>query len=167
MRKEAMRKRGWATPAILAGVMTVTGAAHATCSDSTIRGDYTFTVHGNGLAPDGVTSTGRFDGVGTINFDGGGNLVQQGFVVRNGVEVPGASFNPSGFVTDQGGTYSVNPDCTGTAVINLAPGNERTLAFVISKAAHTIHAIVATGTVGGNPALVQVYSDFEKIEGRE
>jgi VCBS repeat-containing protein len=105
--------------------------------------------------------------VGIISFDGHGSLVQEGFVVRNGVEVPGATFNPSEFVTDQTGTYSVNPDCTGTAVIDLAPGNQRTLAFVISKAAHTIHAIVALALVGGNPALVQVYSDFEKIEGRE
>jgi hypothetical protein len=153
--------------AAVAGLLAATGTAYAGCTDATIRGDYAFTVHGNGLASDGITSIGRFDGVGVISFDGKGNLVQEDFVLGNGAKLPGATFNPSGFATNETGTYSVNPDCTGTAVIDLAPGNQLTLAVVISKAARTIHTVVSERLIGGNAVLVQVYSDFEKIEGRD
>jgi hypothetical protein len=143
------------------------GAAHASCSNGTIRGDYAFTVHGVSLSPDGATSTGLFDGVGIINFDGRGNFTQEDFVVRNGRQVPGGPPNPSGFHTGEGGTYSVNDDCTGTLDLQLSPGNERSAALVISKSARTIHSIVSDAVVGGNPALVQIHADFERIDQRE
>jgi hypothetical protein len=47
----------------------------------------------------------------TSDFDGKGNLTGTEHVVVNGT-----SFNP-GWDTNSG-TYSVNPDCTGTAVVN-------------------------------------------------
>lgn len=152
---------------VLAATLAMISAAHATCSDRTIRGDYAFTLHGNSLSADGITSTGRQDGVGIITFDGGGNFTQQGFVVRNGTQIPGIASSAIGFSIDQTGTYSVNGDCTGIANLVLGPGNERALALVISKSAGTIHAIVSGATIGGNPSLVQVYIDFEKVNSPE
>jgi hypothetical protein len=67
-----------------------------------------------------------------------------------------------GFHTEETGTYSINSDCTGSAEITLGEGNTRTLALVISQGGFVIHAIVSAATVGGSPALLQVYSDFER-----
>jgi hypothetical protein len=149
--------------AFLAAMAAMTGVAQANCSNLTIRGDYVFTLHGQGLTPDGTTSTGLLDGVGVISFDGHGKLVQEDFVVRNGTQVPGGPPNPSGFHTGETGTYSVNADCTGNANIVLGPGNERALALVISKSAQTIHAVVSSAVIGGQPGVAQVHSDFERI----
>jgi hypothetical protein len=151
------------TVAVVAGVVSIARLGHAECSDGTIRGDYTFTVHGQSLSADGSTSTGLIDGVGVITFDGNGNAAQDDFVVKNGTEVPGMAPNSSGFHTGETGTYAVNSDCTGTADITLGQGNTRSLAFVITKQGASIHAIVSSATVGGSPALLQVYSDFEKV----
>lgn len=147
---------------LFASIASITSVARADCSDSTIRGDYTFTVHGQSLSADGTTSTGLIDGVGVITFDGAGNAYQEDFVVRNGMELPGGPPNPSGFHTGETATYSVNPDCTGSAVITLGEGNTRALALVVSQSGLAIHAIVSATTVGGLPALIQVYSDFQR-----
>ena len=148
------------------GMILAGSAAHADCSNTSIHGDYSFTVHGQSLSADGSTSTGLIDGVGTISFDGNGGLTQQDFIVKNGTEVPGGPPNPSGFHTEETGTYTINPDCTGAAEITLSAGNTRSLALVIAKGGTTIHAIVSATTVGGSPAVLQVFSDFEKIYGR-
>jgi len=144
-------------------------AAHASCSDGTIQGDYAFTVHGQALSADGSTSVALIDGVGTITFDGAGNLEQQDYIIKNGTQSPGGLGppNPSGFHTGETGTYTVNADCTGSANIVLSPGNERSLAFVISRSGRSIHAVVTSAVVNGSPAVLQVYSDFEKINARD
>ena len=60
----------------------------AQCSNSTLQGTYAFTVHGQSIAvaADGssFTSTGLIDGVGSIDFDGQGNLTQSDYIVKNG-----------------------------------------------------------------------------------
>jgi hypothetical protein len=152
--------------AVLASTLAMTSVAHANCSESTIRGDYAFTVHGQALSTDGATTTGLIDGVGIISFDGGGNLTQEDFVVRNGTEVPGGATSPDGFHIGESGTYSVNDDCTGTANIVLGPGNTRTLALVISNSGRSIHAVTSAALVTGSPSLLQVHADYEKINAR-
>jgi hypothetical protein len=114
------------------------------------------------LSADGTTSTGLIDGVGVISFDGAGNAYQEDFVVKSGTELPGGS-PPSGFHTEETATYSINSNCTGSAVITLGEGNTRTLALVISRNGLAIHAIVSAAMVGGSPTVLQVYSDFERI----
>lgn len=122
------------TSLVLFAVLLISGAARADCSNGTIRGDYSFTVHGQSLSADGPTITGLIDGVGTISFDGSGNATQEGFIIKSGSQVPGGPRNPSGFHTGETGTNSINSDCTGTAVITLNEGNTRTLAPAISRA---------------------------------
>jgi hypothetical protein len=103
------------------------------------------------------------DGVGIINFDGAGNLTQQDFVIRNGTEVPGGPPNPSGFHTGETGAYNVYSDCTGSANIVLAPGNQRDLALVISTVGHAVNAVVTSALANGSPTLLQIYSDFNRV----
>ena len=81
--------------------------AHAGCTNATIQGTYAFTIHGTILNPDG--STLLIDGLARTTFDGKGNLTQLDAVAVNGNVAPGWASNT--------GTYSVNPDCTGTFTV--------------------------------------------------
>jgi hypothetical protein len=81
------------------------------CSNRTLSGEYGCSVQGFLLNIPGLPPEATFVGVTTSTFDGKGNLTGTEHVV-----VDGSSFNP-GFDTNSG-TYSVNPDCTGTALVN-------------------------------------------------
>jgi len=79
--------------------------ADGTCSNRTLRGDYGFAIEGQFLAPAPVA--GQLRGVAMTHFDGEGNLSQVVHIVLNGTAPP-IEFTP------QSGTYTINPDCTGT-----------------------------------------------------
>jgi hypothetical protein len=147
-------------------LLFASGAHADDCSNASLQGDYSFTVHGHALSADGSTSTTLIDGVGLITFHGDGTATQEDFVVRNGTEVSGGPPNPSGFHTGETVTYTVNPDCTGALVITLTPGNTRSNAFVITQRGKTIHAVVSGATTNDAPVLLQVYSDFESLNAR-
>ena len=151
---------------IFFGLSSSVGVAYAGCTNSSIQGDYTFTIHGQSLSADGTTSTGLIDGVGYITFHDDGTVTQEDFIVKNGSEVPGGAQNASGFHTGESGTYTVNDDCTGTLNITLSPGNTRTDQIVISKRGAGIHAIVSAATANGAPIVLQVYADFESVSAR-
>jgi hypothetical protein len=99
---------------------------------------------------------------GTVTFDGNGGLIQQDFIVENAVAPNNQTTN--GFRHGETGIYAVYPDCTGKAEIHL-PGSSvvLNLTTVISPAAGTMHSVVSSLTVGGNPVLAQTYSDLERI----
>src|SRR5882762_8357065 len=93
----------------LALVASSTLMSHAsTCSNSTIRGSYAFTIHGQVFLPNG--STLLIDGLAKTTFDGDGNLKQLDAVAANGNVAPGWRVST--------GTYSVDPDCTGTVTVS-------------------------------------------------
>ena len=108
--------------------------AHASaCSNSTIRGSYAFTIHGTLFLPDGSTLV--VDGIDKITFDGKGNFTQVDAVATNGkLDAPG--WRPGT------GTYSVNPDCTGTQTIVVAGLPDLHLQFIVAQSGNTIHQIV-------------------------
>jgi hypothetical protein len=81
------------------------------CSNRTLSGEYGCSVQGVLLNVPSLPPEATFVGVTTSTFDGKGNVTGTEHVVVNGM-----SFNP-GFTTNSG-TYSVNPDCTGTSVVN-------------------------------------------------
>jgi hypothetical protein len=81
------------------------------CSNRTLSGEYGCSVQGFLLNIPGLPPEATFVGVATSTFDGEGNVTGTEHVVVNGM-----SFNP-GFIANSG-TYSVNPDCTGTAIGN-------------------------------------------------
>ena len=98
-----------ATPLAAIASLALTGAAWAGgtddfgCSNAALKGLYAF----------GVTNLTTQQVVAGIKvFDGNGNLTQRDYT---GNSVP-AEFSPPGQET---GTYMVNPDCTGSMVINL------------------------------------------------
>ena len=118
---------------ILAVVVSQSLTAYASdCSNSTIKGTYAFTIHGQVLLPDG--SALLIDGLAKTTFDGKGNLTQLDAVAVNGNVAPGWASNT--------GTYSVNPDCTGTQTIVVPGLPDLHLQFIVAQSGNTIHQIV-------------------------
>jgi hypothetical protein len=129
-------------------------------SPITRKGDYGFTISGYAPNPDGTTSPVR--GVAITHFDGAGKLTQQDFVVAGGVLNPGQGSAQTGFhfTTGETGTYSLNPDCTGSAEIDInapvPPGLSSgviKLMLVVTYHGHAIHTVVAEITPPGATTL--------------
>ena len=115
----------------LAASSTLTAQASA-CSNSTIQGTYAFTIRGTIFLPNG--STLLIDGIAKTTFDGKGNLTQVDAVADNGNLAPG--WRPGT------GTYSVNPDCTGTQTIVVEGLPDLHLQFIVAQGGNTIHQVV-------------------------
>lgn len=141
----------------------------AQCSNGSLSGTYAFEVHGQSItvpaSGSGFTSVGLIDGVGQADFDGNGTFTQHDFIVMNSALVPGM-VDDDGFHGGETGTYTINSDCTGNAVITLAPGNTRSLELVLADNGRSVHAIVSSSIVNGAPATLQAYSNFQKLESR-
>ena len=104
------------------------------CSNRTLAGDYGYAAEGLLLPAPGVAL--QFRGVGMTHFDGRGNLTWVEHTVIDGAPLE------AGW-TAASGTYIVNPDCTGTAVVNTpnspVPLN---LAFVVVKQGRQINTVL-------------------------
>jgi hypothetical protein len=119
-----------------------------------LSGDYAFTIGGQILVIPASTTppaTGvafAQAGVSVMHFDGMGNFTQVDFTMINGAPSPGAT-NENGFRTGQMGTYTVNPDCTGSAEIDfppppgVTPGQRIHLKFVLADKGKQVHAVVS------------------------
>lgn len=110
------------------------------CNNGTITGTFMFTITGQILAP--APAAGPATGVALTTFDGAGGLAQVDHVLHNGV-APVEAWRPAT------GTYSVNPDCTGTFSFYPAPtvaaDNSPAIQvyFVISQGGRQISAVVS------------------------
>jgi hypothetical protein len=116
------------------------------CSDSTIKGEYAFAIHGQILTPGGPLVV---DGIAKTTFDGNGNFTQVDTVAVNGfitqVWRPGT------------GTYTLNSDCTGTmTLMNQGDPAPLHLAIVVSQSGAIIHDVVT------DPG-VAVTADAERV----
>jgi hypothetical protein len=118
------------TVAVLASIALTAQAS--TCTNSTIRGSYAFTIHGTIFLPDG--STLLVNGVVKTTYDGEGNLAQVDAVATNGNLSPG--WRPGT------GTYSVNADCTGSQTIMVAGLPDLHLQLIVAQSGNTIHQVV-------------------------
>ena len=107
--------------------------ARASCTNSTIKGTYAFTIHGTVFLPGGAPPL-LVDGLAKTTFDGYGNLTQLDAVAVNGNVAPGWRLSM--------GTYSVNPDCTGTFTVS--NGNQPPIhaQFIVAQSGKTVHAMV-------------------------
>jgi len=104
------------------------------CTNRTLEGDYGFTIEGLlGVPGDGVP----LRGVVLQHFDGKGHLTSTDHIVINGAP-PVDAWRP-GY-----GTYTVNPDCTGTStiVIPSSPFPPLELYFVIAKEGREVREVV-------------------------
>jgi hypothetical protein len=109
------------------------------CSTRTLSGDYGYAAEGVLLPAPGVTL--QFRGVGMAHFDGRGNLTWVEHTV-----VDGSPLDPGW--TAASGTYAVNPDCTGTAVVN-TPNSPYplNLAFVVVKQGRQINTVLDANAI--------------------
>ncbi len=108
-----------------------------------------------------------------MHFGGTGHFTQVDFTIVNGVPSPGAT-NENGFREGQMRTYTVNPDCTGSAEIDfppppgVTPGQRIHLKFVIGDNGKQIHAVVSglfrPGETNPTPAVIR--SDGVKVKQR-
>lgn len=111
----------------------LSSAQPSACDNSTIRGSYAFTIHGTLFLPNGSTLI--VDGIDRATFDGHGNFTQLDAVATNGVFAT-AGWRPGS------GTYSVNPDCTGTQTLVVAGMPDLHLQFIVAQSGNTIHQVV-------------------------
>ena len=117
------------------------GGSDFGCSNATLNGLYAFGF--TQYTPAGLPNGPPVVGTGIKVFDGNGSFTQRDY---NGPNGP-AAFSPPG---QEKGTYMVNPDCTGSMVINLnTPGVPAGLSsgvidtlFVISDGGRHIHEVV-------------------------
>jgi hypothetical protein len=146
------------TPLAAIASLALTGAAWAdfVCSNATLKGEYAF----------GVTNlTARQVVAGIKVFNGRGGLTQRDY---QGNSVP-AEFSPPGQET---GTYTVDPDCTGSMEINLnvpGGGGQLKILFVISDGGRHIHEVVSqlTPPFASGPVPVQTSADDWKVAPEE
>ena len=117
---------------VVVGFQSSTAHASA-CSNLTIKGTYAFTIHGTVFLPGGAPPL-LIDGLAKPTFDGNGIITQLDAVAVNGNVAPGWRLST--------GTYSVNPDCTGTQTI-VIPGNpDLHTQIVVAQSGNTIHGMV-------------------------
>lgn len=111
-----------------------------TCSDQSLNGSYGYTVTGTIVQNTGPFLAGPFVAAGRISFNGKGGVS----TVR--------SLNDDGVVlqNDTGtGTYTVNPDCTGSFNISVGPPGDQielTLSIVLDDR-DQVRGVVTTPNV--------------------
>jgi len=140
MQRKSVSRR-WMLATILCGCGLLASGASAMaqsddgqCSSHTLFGDYGFAAEGVLLPAPGVSLT--FRSVGMAHFDGKGNLTWVEHTVINGTLLQPVW-------TEAIGSYSVNPNCTGTAVVNTpnspVPLN---LSFVVVRQGKEVHTVL-------------------------
>ena len=106
------------------------------CSNRTLSGDYGVQIEGTILGPNLPLRT-----VSMAHFDGAGTVKSVDHVVVNGM-LPLEEWRSADW------TYSVNPDCTGTAAVATGPGNPPIVVhFVVVKRGTEFHGVVDESTI--------------------
>jgi len=111
------------------------------CTDKNLHGDYGSASEGVLLNVPGLPPEAQFRAVTMTHFDGKGTLTWVEHTVVNGMPLqPGW--------TPASGTYAVNQDCTGTAVVN-TPNSPVPLhlALVVVRQAKEIHAVLDSDAI--------------------
>jgi hypothetical protein len=135
--KEIVMKRSniaktFTIAAIAALAVAIAPAAKADdkgCSNATLRGTFALKGTGSGIGP---TTVALLDNVLAQTFDGNGAVTAAGI----------RSFNGNINSVTQTGTYTVNPDCTGTYAVLVFPGgNTAHYFFVIDESGNELQII--------------------------
>jgi hypothetical protein len=160
---------------LAAGLLALDGTAFAqvadpaVCNNRILSGDYAFTLGGTIYMPNGAGGTTLVlrEGIAMTHFNGQGNLTQIDYALGNGV----AQGPVDQFRTDETGSYTVNPDCTGTAEIDFPPAPGATagavikLIFVLARHGEAIHTVVAELIPPGasQPIPASIHSEGTKL----
>jgi len=132
-------------------LMAASPLAHAerwfVCSVATLNGTYAAVISGQITTPTGPVA---ISGVSMGQYDGQGHTSGIDHIVRGGTQPP-TGWRPSI------GTYTVNPDCTGTAHGTYEDGSPPLdLHFVIAKFGATIFFVVSSPTTNITAQAVKV-----------
>jgi hypothetical protein len=148
----------------LSGAAWAEGSDDFGLSNATLKGEYAFGV--TAYTPPGLPNGPPSVVAGIRIYDGKGNFTQRDYF---GDSVP-AEFSPPG---QEKGTYTVNPDCTGSDVLNLnVPGVPAgtshgvvKVLFVISNGGRHVHEVVSEFTPPGatGPVPAQTSADAWKV----
>lgn len=144
--KRSNTTKTFAMAAVAALALAIAPAATAQvnkgCNNATMQGTFAYTSTGAFVAA--PAPLGPYADAGAQTFDGNGNTAVAGMSSTNGTI--GAANNS--------GTYSVNADCTGTFILQIAPGIAAHYFFVIANNGATFQAVcldpVAVITRTGN-----------------
>jgi hypothetical protein len=115
----------------------------ATCTNRSIYGDYGFAVEGVLIGVPGLPAEAPFRSVGVAHFDGKGHVTWLEHTVINGILLDHDW-------TTALGTYSVNGNCTGTAIVNTP--NSRvplTLGLVVVKDGKEVRTVLDANAISG------------------
>lgn len=116
---------------ILGTAQNLHAQSQPSCSNASLSGSFGYTNNGSIVAgPD----AGPFGGVGRQTFDGKGNTKATATVSVNGNIIQ----------VSISGTYSVNPDCTGSMILTVSAGPEvftNHVTFVIVRGGTEMRAI--------------------------
>lgn len=140
--------------AIKTAIMTVFLAAitawgQPTCSNATLKGDYGFTITGTRPFPQ-TASIETIVGTAMTTFDGDGKLTQTD-------NIHGSL---SGFAAPDragSGTYSINPDCSGTMSLSSPGSPTLTLRIVVVDNGNEVRTAVV------DPVAVMVTSNGRRV----
>ena len=137
-----MNRHSFQIACVVVLVIGLAGAAAAqgrACSSATIRGAWGYTETGSVIAPTGAVVAAA--AVGRYEFDGAGSFEGEQNSSANGVVGPDTKT----------GTYTINPDCTGTLTLTAyRDGIAQRLsvwAFVIDGNGREMRAIMTSMTL--------------------
>jgi hypothetical protein len=127
------------------------------CNAKLLSGHYGFTLQGTKFAVSGVTGpTGLQVGVAMANFDGEGTFEQIDTVTIAGTAVSDFTHTPAH------GTYTVNPDCTGTFTIDFTDGRPPVVTnFVVVEDGSEIDTVVTS--VAGKEGILSLGSVGKRV----
>jgi len=129
------------------------GTASAGCTNKLLAGYYGFTIQGTKLA--GLGFVGQQVGVAMAQFDGKGSFTQIDTVTIGGNVASDWTHSPAN------GTYTVNPDCTGTFTLNFTDGRPPVVTnFVLVDNGNEIDTVVVSS--GGEQGILATSSIGKK-----
>jgi hypothetical protein len=124
------------------------------CNDKLLSGHYGFTLQGTKLV--GPGPTGLQVGVAMADFNGEGTFEQIDTVTINGELASDFTHTPAK------GTYTVNPDCTGTFTIDFTDGRPPVVtSFVVVDNGTEIDTVVTSA--GGKEGILALGSVGKKV----
>jgi|SRR5208337_102769 len=134
--KRSTIAKAFTLAALALGVAVAANAGNKGCSLATLKGAFADKDTGFITAPPELA--GPFAGVNIDTFDGKGALTGTGIVSLNGNIVPGTYT----------GTYTVDPDCTGTYTVQNSLGLTVHAFFVIDDGGNELQIVITDpGTV--------------------
>ena len=124
--------------ALAVGLAPTANAQDQGCSNASLKGTFAEKDTGFVTNPPPAPAS-LFAGLNLETFDGNGTITATGF----------ASLDGNGAPQTETGTYTVNPDCTGTYAVQISPGGFTAHAFfVIDEGGNELQIIVTDpGTV--------------------